>query len=169
VLVGLALAAIVRRPIVPSGPEAVRGPRVFRTGGAPMVREIAGTLADTGFIARAQAGGWDIDGRPAEPATADALGDLCDALVRLRAVDTFRPRDQATYGLDRPRGTVTLRTARGTRRLVLGDLNAAGSAVYARRDADPRVMQVGTQLLSQLERVLYHRDRSRPRDAGPRE
>ena len=167
-LVGVALAALVRRPVVPAGLEAVRGPRVFRAGGTPRVREIAATLADTGFVARARADGWEIDGRPAEPATADALRDLCDALVRLRAVDAFRPRDRATYGLDRPRGTITLHTARGTRRLVLGDLNAAGSAVYARRDADPRVMQVGTQLLSQLERVLYHRDRSRPRDTGPR-
>ena len=168
VLLGLALVALVRRPVVRSGPEAVRGQRAFRVPRSSAVVEIAAMLGAGSFVARSRVTGWEIDGRPADPATADALGDLRDALVRLRALDAFRPRDRSTYGLERPRGAITLRTADvGARRLVLGDLNAAGSAVYARRDHDPRVLQLGTQLLSQLERVLYHRDRTRPPDRAP--
>ena len=160
-LVGLGLVAVVRRPRNPTGLEAVRGHRVFGVGRKEAVVEIAVTLAAGGFVARPRAGGWEIDGREADPGTADALRDLTETLVRLRAVDVFRPREAAAYGLDRPRATITLRTARATRRLVLGELNAAASAVYARREDDPRVMQVGTLLLSQLERVFYHRDRAR--------
>ena len=48
--------------------------------------------------------------------------------------------------------------ARGVRRLVIGDLNAAGGALYARREGDPRVLEVGSALLSDLERVFFNRD-----------
>src|SRR5262249_17953410 len=131
VLVGLGLVAIVHRPHVPMGLEAVRGHHVLGVG-RQAVQEIAVALSGREFVARPDAGGWEIDGREAEPGTADALGDLTETLVRLRAVDVFRPRETATYGLDRPRATITVRTAGATRRLLLGELNAAGSALYAR-------------------------------------
>jgi Domain of unknown function (DUF4340) len=84
-------------------------------------------------------------------------------------VDVFRPRDRASYGLDHPAVTITVRTRQGARRVVLGESNAAGSAFYARRDDDPRVMQVGSGLLSALERVFYERDRSATQDILGRE
>ena len=74
----------------------------------------------------------------------------------------FRPRDAATYGLERPGGIIVLTTTHRVRRLVVGGLNAAGSALYARREGDQRVLQIGIGLGSAVERVLYDRDRQRP-------
>jgi len=101
------------------------------------------------------ADGWDVDGRPATPPTAEALDDLLDSLLGLRAVDVFRTSDPSAFGLGRPRGTITVVTGRSARRLLVGGLNAAGSAFYARREGDPRVLQVGTLVLSEVERVFY--------------
>jgi len=166
VILGFVLLTAVRRPARVTGLEAVHGHRVFGTLHARAVREISVTFAARRFVASPHADGWDVDGRRAEPTTADALTDLREALVRLRAVDVFRPRDGAAYGLDHPRATIVLRTARGERRLALGDLNAVGSTVYARREGDPRVLQVGTLVLSQLERVFFHRDHPPAGDPG---
>src|SRR5689334_23917245 len=63
-----------------------------------------------------------------------ALDDLVETLVGLRAVDSFRGRDGASYGLDRPRVTIEVATARGVRRLVIGDrkstrLNSSHSSI----------------------------------------
>jgi len=154
---GALLAYAVRAP-EPAPRPALRGHRVFRVPPAT-VRGLELVLDDRRLAAERTAYGWTIADRPVEPATADALTDLVARLDQLRAVDVFRPRDTASYGLDRPRATITLRTGRGARRLLLGTLNAAGGALYARRERDPRVMQVGALLLSDLERVFYTRDR----------
>src|SRR5439155_1030631 len=90
-------------------------------------------------------------------------GVVIETVVGLRAVDSFRSRDSASYGLERPHAAIEVVTARGVRRLVIGDLNAAGSAFYARRAGDPRVLQVGSGLLSDLERVFFNRDGPRQR------
>jgi hypothetical protein len=119
------------------------------------------TLGERRFAARRAGAGWELDGRPASARAAEALDDLLDTLAALRAVDVFRSRDAASYGLDRPQATFALHTARRTRRVLVGGLNAAGSALYARRDGDPRVLLVGTLLLTEVERVLYARDGAR--------
>jgi hypothetical protein len=122
------------------------------------VRALEVRLGDRRFAARRTREGWEIDGRPASRRSAEALTDLVETLGRLRALDAFRPRDAASFGLDRPRGTIAVVTAHRTRRLLLGDANAAASALYARREGDPRVLQIGTLLLSDIERVFYTRD-----------
>lgn len=127
------------------------------------MRGIDVTLGPRRFAARWGAAGWEIDGRPAGGTTAAALDDLRRTLDTLRAVDVFRPRDGSRFGLERPEGTITVSTSRRTRRLVIGALNASGSAFYARRDADPRILLVGSGLLSDLERVFYTRDGAAPR------
>jgi hypothetical protein len=111
-------------------------------------------------------GGWEIDGKAGSAATAAALDDLVETLARLRALDRFRSGDADAFGFAHPRAIVAVRTARRTRRLVLGATNAAGSALYARRDHDPRVLQVGIGLLSDLERVFYFRDQPQPPESG---
>jgi hypothetical protein len=128
----------------------------------PAVRGIEAEVEGRRFVAERTADGWRLDGHPASPGAADALNDLLDLLVDLRAVDAFRASDPAVFGFDSPRGTIELVTPRARRRLVIGRLNAAGSVAYARRDRDPRVLQVGTFLLSSLERVFYQRDGARP-------
>jgi hypothetical protein len=148
----------VRAPVRTTGPEAVRGRPVFHARRGA-VRGLDVTVGDRRFTARRADEGWEIDGEGASAGTAEALTNLVETLVDLRAVDAFRPRDGGTYGLDRPRGTIELVTIDGRRaRLVLGGLNAAGSTVYARRDGDRRVLRVGIYLLSAVERVFYHRD-----------
>jgi len=151
------LVLIVRAPVPRAGKEAARGHRVFPVA-RHAVQGLDVALRDRHFAARRTAGAWELDGRTASPHAVAALDDLVEALVALRAVDVFRSRDAGSYGLDRPEGTVTVHTARGARRVVLGGLNAAGSALYAQRVGDPRVLLVGTLLLTEIERVFYARD-----------
>jgi hypothetical protein len=127
------------------------------------VRTIALDLDGRRLVAERADGRWAIDGAPAAPRAAEALDDLVEALAGLRAVDVFRSRDAGSYGLDTPRGAIEVVSAGGARRrLVLGGLNVAGAALYARRDGDPRVLQVGTLLLTEMERALHARDAATP-------
>jgi Domain of unknown function (DUF4340) len=158
VIASVVLLLVVRAPVERTGFYGLRGHRVF---GVPhgAVRGIEVELAGRRFAARRLDRGWEIDGRGANPATTDALDDLVETVAHLRAVDVFRPKDGTTsYGLEPPRGTITVTTTRAVRRLLLGDSNASGSAFYARRVEDPRILPVGTLLLSAIERVFYHRD-----------
>ncbi len=159
VVLGALLVTIVRPPVRPTGLEAVRGHRVF---GAAAVQGVEVSWEGRKFVARRESAGWEIDGQHASPEAAAALADLVAALRDLRAVDVFRPREVATYGFERPRGTIVLTTKHRVRRLVVGELNAAGSALYARREGDARVLQIGLAIASAVERVLYNRDRQRP-------
>jgi len=122
------------------------------------VHAVEVTLEERRFSARRAGERWEIDGRPASAGTADALTDLVDTLAELRAVDVFRGRDASLYGLDHPRVTIDLITARGRRRVVFGEMTASGSSYYARRVGDPRILQVGVLVLTEIERVFYTRD-----------
>jgi uncharacterized protein DUF4340 len=163
VVLGAVLVAVVRPPVRPTGPESVRGRRVFR--GLRRADEV--TVAWRGATVRATHArdGWRVDATDVSPQAADALDDLVATLAHLRAIDAFRPRDAAAFGLDDPRGSVTLRHGRRTQRLTIGGVNAAASAFYARLDGDTAVLQVGSGLSSLLERVLYTTGRQRP-DSG---
>jgi len=154
---------LVRAPVRPRGQLAVRGHRVFAVS-RRAVRGIDAVLEGRRFSARRVAEGWELDGQPASAGTAEALDDLLAAVVGLRAVDSFRSRDAASFGLERPRATIEVITARGPRRLVIGETNAAASAFYARRSGDPRVLEVGAGLLTDLERVFFNRDGPRSPD-----
>ncbi|HJQ82887.1 MAG TPA: DUF4340 domain-containing protein [Candidatus Binatia bacterium] len=152
------LVALVGPPARPRlGRDAVTGHRVFPFP-RHAVRTVDVTLGERRFGARRTTNGWEIDGQPAAHGVAVALDDLVEALVALRALDAFRSRDGSSYGLDASRATIALATARKTRRLEIGDTNPAGSAFYARRAGDPRVLQLGTGLLGDVERVFYNRD-----------
>jgi len=152
---------VLRPSVRPTGLEAARGHRVFGGVGGS-VREVTVRWDDREVRASRHPDGWRVDGGNAVPAVAAALDDLVETLARLRALDVFRPRDAAAYGLDRPRGTIELWRGGRVRRLVLGGLNAAGSAFYARREGDGRILQVGSGLASAIERVFYTRGRQRP-------
>jgi hypothetical protein len=156
---------MVHGPVERTGFHALRGHRVF---GVPLaaVRGIEVEMAGRRFAAHRRDHGWEIDGRGANPGTTAALDDLVETVANLRAVDVFRPEGGTTsYGLAPPRGTITVMTARAARRLLLGDPNTSGSAFYARRAEDSRVIQVGMPLLTAIERVFYHRTASAPHAA----
>jgi len=126
---------------------------------APAVTGVTVVLGERRVEAERRGDAWTVDGAAATPGAADALRDLVTTLAGLRSVDVFRARDGASYGLDRPHGSIEVRTARVRRRLDLGEFTAGGGTLYARRTGDPRVLQIGTGLLSTLQRVLYERDR----------
>ena len=155
-MLGAILVLAVRAPDRRPGKEAARGHRVFPVA-RHAVQGVDVTLGERRFTARRTAGAWELDGRAAPPHVAAALDDLVEALVGLRAVDVFRGRDAGSYGLDRPEGTITLHTPHRARQVVLGGLNAGGSAIYSQRIGDPRVLLVGTLLLTEIERVFYTR------------
>lgn len=164
-MVSVALAVLVRGPERRIGLYAVRGHRVFSMSRHAVLGADV-RLGDRHFMARRTEHGWEIDGRAASPGTADALEDLLDTLIGLRAVDVFRSPEMSSFGLEQPRATIELVTARRPERLLIGGLNAAGSALYARRDDDPRVLQIGVLLLTEIERVFYNRDGPGPAGRG---
>lgn len=149
-----ALVLLVEAPPRRTGEESVRGPRLVRMS-ADSVEAVV--IAVGGHRAAAERVGtrWTVAGQPASPPLEEALADLLRTLTTLRAVDRFRPRDGAGFGFDPPRATIELRSRRRTTRVVLGELNAARSAVYARRDGAAHVWVVGLYVVSALERVIY--------------
>ena len=153
---GLVLVVVIRAPLAPEARRA-HGVRVVRVPKAT-VRSVELVIRDRRLVARHTAPGWEVDGAPADPPLAAALDDLLQNLVDLRAVDAFRPEDHGSYGLEPEHGSIVLATDAGQIRLLLGDVNAAGSAVYARRSGDPRVFQIGTGFLTTLDRVFYRRE-----------
>ena len=154
-MVGVVLVAVVRRP-ERARPPGERGHRVFSVA-ADAVRGLDLAVDDRRLSARRARDGWIVDGAPATAATARALDDLVATLAGLRAVDVFRDRDGAAYGLDQPRATIAVVTDGASQRLDIGAANAASSALYARRAGDPRMLQVGALLVTELERVLEKR------------
>lgn len=150
----LALTLVVKAPPRRGGEAAVRGPRVFKLAPADVVR-VEAAIGERTVVAERVSGGWAVRGAPVDQAGRDAIDDLIATLVGLRAIDRFRPADGARFGLDPPRAVVTLAGTRRRTRLDLGELNAARSAVYARREGSPHVMIVGLYLISALERVVH--------------
>jgi len=155
VVLGIVLVAVVRRPERPR-PPGERGHRVFPVA-ADEVLGLDLALDERLLAARRAPGGWTIDGKPTTAATARALDDLVATLAGLRAVDVFRDRDGSAYGLDPPRATIAVVTDGASQRLDIGAANAANSAFYARRAGDPRMLQVGALLVTELERVFDQR------------
>jgi hypothetical protein len=153
-VVAALLVVLVQAPPRPTGEEAVTGPRLFKTSAAA-VRRLVVTIGEHRVDAERVGGRWTVAGRPVGPPAASALADVVQTLVGLRAVDRFRPADGATFGLDPPRASVELVSPQRRARVLLGDLNAARSAVYARREGAPQVMLIGLYVISALERVVY--------------
>jgi hypothetical protein len=156
VALGLVLVLAIEPPRRRTGAELARGPRLFRTH-AHGIRRIEAALGERRFVAERTHDGWMLDAVPASAGARDALDALADELATLRALDAFRVATAAAYGLDPPNGTIAVTTRRTTQRLVLGTLNSAGSAFYARRDGHARVLQVGVYMLETLQRVFDRR------------
>jgi len=157
VLGAAALVLTVEPPTRPTGPQSVRGPRVLRVQPHRVRRlELAGGTRR--LVAVRAAGGWTLDGQPADAGMAEALDALVQTLATLRALDAFRPGDRAALGLNPPAATLAVSTGTRERRLALGAPNAAGNALYVARAGHPRVFLVGTGMLSAIDRVFYQQD-----------
>jgi hypothetical protein len=144
VAAGVLLAVVIEPPVRRTGKELARGPHVFRTS-EKGIRRMEVSIGDRRFVGERVPDGWRLDGAPAGPRTSDALQSLAAYLAELRAVDAFRTRDFAGFGLDPPAGVIVVTTG-------------SASAVYARRDDQPRVLQLGSYLLAAIEHVPDGRD-----------
>jgi hypothetical protein len=150
-----ALVLLIDAPARRTGEEAVSGPRLVRIAPGSVERVVV-VIGEHHAVAERVAGRWTAGGRPASAPFGEALDDFLRTLTSLRAVDRFRPRDGASFGFEpSPRAIIELGAPRETIRIVLGELNGARSAVYARRDGDTHVWLVGLYLISAMERVVY--------------
>ena len=164
--VGVVLVVLVDPPRRLTPADLARGPRVVR-GSAHAIRRVEATLGERRFVAERTHEGWRVDGVPASARLDAALDALATELTGLRAVDAFPTTRFADFGLEPPAGTLVVTMAHETQRLALGKLNAAGSAVYARRGVEPRVLQVGVYVLETVERVLAPDDEHAARRYRP--
>ena len=154
VLAAAALLFVVEAPRRQTGLESVRGPRVLRVRPDRVRRvELVGGAGQ--LTAVRTTSGWEVDGRPADEPTVEALDALVTTLAGLRALDAFRPGDRTALGLDPPAATLAVFTDRRERRLALGTPNAAGNGLYVERLGHPRVFVVGTGMLSAIDRVFF--------------
>lgn len=105
-------------------------------------------------------GGWRVE----KPLTAHAdagvfVADIVDAVVGIVPLDAFaRPElDRRTIGLEPARARIEL-TVRGAATpvvLLLGDYVPTGGSVYAALESDPRVLQIGALIVSEIEKAFY--------------
>ncbi len=124
---------------------------------------ITGLRVETGNrrLAAVRAGStWRVlDPTPAAPRAVEAVGALADALARVVAIDTFTRAevDRGELGLEPPRMRVTVELDGGRAPVVLrlGDFVPTGGSVYASIDGDPRVLQIGALLATEVERTLH--------------
>jgi hypothetical protein len=154
VALGAFLVVTVRAPERPVGEHAVRGHRVFRVA-RHAVRALDVTLGERRFSARrAGAGGSSTDGpRPRAPprrsTTCSTRSPRCARSTCSAAATRAR-----TGSIDRTR------RSRCTRRAAPAASSSAASTRRAARSTpqrrgDPRVLLVGTLILTEAERVFY--------------
>ena len=78
------------------------------------------------------------------------------ATADLQSVVDEKPKDLAAFGLDKPRLTLTFKTAGGPpRTLLVGDKNPTGSDLYARLPDAPRVFLVSGYLDGTFDKGVF--------------
>jgi hypothetical protein len=160
VLAGAVLVWLTPAPRRQTGIAALTGARLFKVD-AGGVSQLDFRLRDEDASFARRDGAWTADGTPATAGEAAAVDDLVALLVRLRAVDSFRTADLAQFAFDPPQATITLKASGRETVLQVGGFNSTGTTVYGRREGDPRVFQIGTQILSSMQAVLYQRKLAR--------
>jgi hypothetical protein len=161
----IALAAYIffierhREPPPPGTPDAPRG-KVFAGVEADKIEEIqiaasGGESTTLRKVDKAWRLAAPID-LPADQTEASGVAsNLASADVQ-RVVDE-QPKDLATFGLAKPRITITFRLAgdKTPRTLLLGDKNPAGSDLYAKVADAPRVFLVSAYLEGTLDKGAF--------------
>jgi len=95
-----------------------------------------------------------IDVAADESEASNLASNLATADIQ-RVVDE-KPKDLAAFGLDKPRVTLTFKTAGGPpRTLLVGDKNPTGSDLYARLPDSPRVFLVSGYLDGTFDKGLF--------------
>ena len=141
------------------GPDAPRG-KVFDKLDGDKIEEIqiAASSGETTTLRKVDKI-WQLTAPIAGPAdqteASGAASNLASADVQ-RVVDE-QPKDLATYGLAKPRITVTFRVAgdKTPRTLLLGDKNPTGSDLYAKLPDAPRVFLVSAYLEGTFDRGAF--------------
>lgn len=156
VAVGAVLVWLVPAPKRQTGVEALRGARLFDVD-ATAVTQLDFVLRDASVSLARRDGVWSVDGKVANAGETAAIADLVELLTRMRAVDSFDSDDTTQFALDPPQATITLKAGAREIQLALGGFNSTGTTVYGRIDGDPRMFQIGTQIMSSMQAVLFQR------------
>ena len=107
-------------------------------------------------VCRREGQKWTIT----EPANAKVTSDLVASFVENLTPEKEVPvnedvvKDLATYGLDRPRATVTLKGKNTTATVLIGDRNPTGSSVYVRKQDSPQVVLLGSSVGNYQELIF---------------
>ncbi len=130
-----------------------RDPRIARAK-ADEIKRVAVSAGDVAFaITRADSGGWQAEGDPAE-IDAEAARALVDAFCDAKAIDYVdAPEPLAKYGLDAPRGTISATTATAVEpiELRIGANTPSGRNAYVQRAGQSGVLVITVE---QAERLL---------------
>ncbi len=125
---------------------------------AGQIKELDLTKKDGTILALQHQGGkWAMTSPQALPADQDAANSLAGALSPITAdnIVEAKPADLGKYGLKTPSLTVTVHETNGkSDQIVFGDDVPAGSLVYARVGADPKVYAVSSSTKSSLDKSV---------------
>jgi len=107
-------------------------------------------------VCRREGQKWTI----AEPANAKVTSDLVASFVENLTPEKEVPiiedaaKDLSTYGLDRPRATVTLKGKNIMATVLIGDRNPTGSSVYVSKENSPQVVLLGSSVGNYQELIF---------------
>ena len=129
--------------------------RAAEQGGEPLEPGFKPVEASTPMSAHKADGKWQLTQPVATPADQEALEGLTQGLQFATATNYIDvPESYEDYGLDPPRGQVTVWTdaVEGPQTVFFGDADASkgSGAVWAKKLGNPSVFQIGGQLLGLL-------------------
>ncbi len=148
-----------REPPAAQAPDAPRG-KVFAGVDGDKIEEIqiaasAGESTTLRKVNKAWRLAAPIDAPADQTEAGNVASNLASADVQ-RVVDE-QPKDLGTFGLAKPRVTITFRLAgdKAPRTLLLGDKNPTGSDLYAKVADAPRVFLVSAYLEGTLDKGAF--------------
>ncbi|MBV9500358.1 MAG: DUF4340 domain-containing protein [Acidobacteriaceae bacterium] len=139
----------------PTGSSATTSPKLVDVPEAQVQSLDLTKKGGTSLDLQRQNGKWAITSPEALPADQDAVTSMLSSLspVTADSVVEANPKDIGQYGLNSPSLTVAIHEKSGkTDTLLFGDDVPAGSLVYARLNADPKVYVVSSSVKSSFDK-----------------
>jgi Domain of unknown function (DUF4340) len=141
----------------PSASTAASNPTVLNVPDASITSVEIARKDGTTLTLQKQNGKWAISAPTPFAADQDAANAIATSLSPATAdsVVDDKPSDLGRYGLTQPSVTVTIHEKNGkSDRILFGDDIPAGSLVYARVNADPKVYAVSTSVRDALAKKI---------------
>ena len=146
----------------PRGEKPIFTPKrvVQRSKFLPIAREEIAELElrrDGGTVLCRKAGQkWTVVEPAGAKVTSDLVASFVENLTPEKEVQIMEEtaKDLSSYGLDRPRVTVTVKGKNVMATVLLGDTNPTGSAVYVRKENSRQVVLLGSGV-SHYEELIF--------------